>query len=322
MNGGNGLDSKSSGPDWFGGNMSGFDAGSFHSFFIEVTTNYTKVNMDGKLVFQDGGVGMKNYLNNRDCQTLGHYFTGAIFGGFISSNARILFSRVEGQVRNVKLEAEIPDPVAGTTGPLQQGTTLATQANGSTQGSSHSQGAGSTSGSAPTSAGATTISGNFKMSVNNAAGFINDPQAKTAVRQAIANVSGVAASKVQARLSTARRLDTGMHRLLTSGTVQVEYVISLPAGSPSSGAGSASSVSSSLQSVTTASLTAAVTHALSGSSTSYTVTVTTQPTVTVTPLSSEDVSDASWDISSRPLWIAVALWHLAVPRAFPDHRES
>jgi len=128
INGGNGLDSKSSGPDWFGVNNSGFGAGSFHSFFIEVTTSYTKVNMDGRLVFQDGGVGMKNYLNNRDCQPLGSYgpgshgpgsdradMTGAMFGGFISGNGRSLFSRVEGQVRNVRLETEIPDPIAGST---------------------------------------------------------------------------------------------------------------------------------------------------------------------------------------------------------------
>jgi len=99
----------------FGGNMSSFEAGKFHSFFIEVTTSYTKVSMDGRLAFQDGGVGKSNYLGNRVCQPFSHYSTGAMFGCMVSANGRALFSRVEGQVRNVRLEAEIPDAVKMTT---------------------------------------------------------------------------------------------------------------------------------------------------------------------------------------------------------------
>jgi len=253
INGGNGLDSKSSGPDWFGVNNSGFGAGSFHSFFIEVTTSYTKVNMDGRLVFQDGGVGMKNYLNNRDCQPLGFYgpgshgptspradMTGAMFGGFISGNGRTLFSRVEGQVRNVRLETEIPDPIAGsTTSPLHAtaaaASTRATIAG--TQGGMQSGGGGGDPGTtmspAPTSVVARYISCNFKMTVNNAKGFVSDPVAKAGVQRAIANVSGVSPDKVQVKLeiTTSRRLDTRIERLLTSGSVRVVYVIRLPVGS-------------------------------------------------------------------------------------------
>jgi len=321
MNGGNGIDSGTSGPDWFGGNMSGFDAASFHSFFIEVTTHYTNVYMDGKLVFQDGGVGMKNYLNNRNCQPLGHYTTGAMFGGLIAANGRSIFSRVEGQVRNVRLTTEIPGPVVvpttSSTGSTQSG------AGGETTGAP-SQGAGSTTGSTPTSAVATIISSSFHISVNNAASFVTDPQAKAGVQQAIANVCGVSPKNVHVNLSIAspRRLDAGIERLLSSGPVLVAYMIHVPAGSPSSGIGSADSVMSTLANVTIIqTLTSALMSALSGGSTSYVAVVTHSGSVVKSKPRdnpNQETNHASWAIFCRPLLVLVALWHLAAPRALPD----
>jgi len=97
------------------------------------------------------------------------------------------------------------------------------------------------------------------MTVSNLQAFINNPNVTRGVEMGIANMASVPADQVSATLSVVRRLEfVQAPRLLTSGSVRTDYVITVPAGSPASGPGSAAYANSQLAAANTNSMQSAV----------------------------------------------------------------
>jgi len=132
-----------------------------------------------------------------------------------------------------------------------------------------------------------TIAGTMEMTVNNPTAFIQDPQVEIGIKNGIAEIAGVSANYINVTLSVARRLEEvlggGLRRQLQSaGSVIVNYIITVP---PSAGiADPGTTVTNALASQSTSAVTSIIqqkVNTATGSSTAYTVDVTSIPTPTV-----------------------------------------
>lgn len=112
------------------------------------------------------------------------------------------------------------------------------------------------------------------MTVSNLQAFINNPNVTRGVETGIANMASVPADQVSATLSVVRRLEfVQAPRLLASGSVRTDYVITVPAGSPASGPGSAAYANSQLAAANTNSMQSAVNAGLQQTSPGMSVAV-------------------------------------------------
>jgi len=105
------------------------------------------------------------------------------------------------------------------------------------------------------------------MEVSNRQTFISNPNASLGVARGVANVAGVSPNMVTVTISASRRLHSHLPRLLqVSGTVDVEYIITVPASAPAAGAGSATNIQSALATTDATALTTAVSNGLASTS--------------------------------------------------------
>jgi len=105
------------------------------------------------------------------------------------------------------------------------------------------------------------------MEVSNSQTFISNPNASLGVARGVANVAGVSPNMVTVTMSASRRLHSHLPRLLqVSGTVDVEYIITVPASAPAAGAGSATNIQSALATTDATALTTAVSNGVASTS--------------------------------------------------------
>jgi len=161
----------------------------------------------------------------------------------------------------------------------------------------------------PPGRASTTVEGSLSMQVSNAAAFVTDPQVKLAVADGIATQFGVPRAWVEVDLQLVdRRLGVGTRRLQGDGTVQVNYIISVPATADAQGAQSVSSIVSSIEDTQPAAITATMTNAISSrlGTDSFSVAVTnisppTVHTIATTPAPSPAASQGRGGIHVGPI---------------------
>lgn len=132
---------------------------------------------------------------------------------------------------------------------------------------------------------ATVLTGSLSMTVDDPAAFVQNADAKQGIANGLASALGVSASVISVNLTLTRRLS----RELASGTVEVSYTITIPAGSGVSASSVLSTLSSAASDPTKlAALSATVAAAVASAVPGLTVTIAAmtpavQKTVLVTP---------------------------------------
>jgi hypothetical protein len=164
-----------------------------------------------------------------------------------------------------------------------------------------------TTAAANTGAGtAQTLTGSFTMLVNDQASFVDNSNAQTAVRNAIANQTNITVSRIAVQFVSLRRLRTSASeeedslRRLTSGSVRADYTITLPA---SMSAADQTTAVSNINAMTQNGFATAVTQQISSLGLSYTVLVTAITTSTDGTASSAPATAAVAFV----VWAAVAV---------------
>eukprot|EP00747_Dinoflagellata_sp_TGD_P215493 gnl/TRDRNA2_/TRDRNA2_88185_c0_seq1.p1 gnl/TRDRNA2_/TRDRNA2_88185_c0~~gnl/TRDRNA2_/TRDRNA2_88185_c0_seq1.p1 ORF type:complete len:598 (+),score=82.23 gnl/TRDRNA2_/TRDRNA2_88185_c0_seq1:230-1795(+) len=112
----------------------------------------------------------------------------------------------------------------------------------------------------------TVVAGSMTISASNPEQFVSDPQARTAMREGIADLAGIPSSYVVIDLSIVRRLALWAGRHLQSGSIRVDYEISLPSesgtGADNPATTSGSSIAATLATRSPDDMTASLSNAL------------------------------------------------------------